>query len=244
MLRRFEIYSLREGAPADAVARLRLALRDCARYIPEVLHSAIGTNIADNALEIAWEHAYESPEAYQRYMVHPFHAGILDRYLMAGPERVTSDNGLGAGIGGYECDTPVYFQPSGVRRIVMLQIAPDATTEQLEGFSEAVRNAPEDSPELTTSVFAENGMATRWFDGVTPVTAAAKWTHLWEQGFVSLDACKAYLTGPSALAEAERGRWADWLDGIVLDELHVTYELEPGFGYNDSLRIDKSGAGA
>ncbi len=240
MLRRFEIYSLRPGTPAAAVARLRLALRDCARYIPEVLHSATGTNIAAGALQLAWEHSYASPEAYQRYMVHPFHAGILDRYLMAGPERVTADNGLGAGIGGYECDGPVYFQPGGVRRIVMLDLDPDAPAARIEGFAEAVRSAAAESPELSTSVFADNAMATRWFDGVTPVTAAARWSHLWEQGFPSLDAAEAYLTGPGALAAAERAAWSGWMDGVVRDELHVTYEIEPGFGYGDGSRVDKT----
>lgn len=241
MLRRFEIYSLRDDAPADSVARLRLALRDCARYIPEVQHSAIGTNLAEGALQLAWEHSYSSPEAYQRYMIHPFHAGILDRYLLADcPERITSDNGLGAGLAGYECDGPVYFQPGGVRRLVMLQLQPDASTERLEGFAEIVRNAPLESPELSTSVFAENSMASRWFDGVTPITAAPAWSHLWEQGFPTLDAAEAYLTGPSALATAERDGWSGWLDGIVTNELHVTYELEPGFSYGDGSRVDKT----
>jgi hypothetical protein len=243
MLRRFEIYSLRKGAPAEAVARLRLALRDCARYIPEVLHSAIGTNIAEGELELAWEHAYESPEAYQRYMIHPFHAGILDRYLMAGPERVTESNALGAGIGGYECETPVYFQPGGVRRLVHLQLAPDASADQIEAVGEILRNAPLDAPELSTSVFAANTMATRWFDGVTPVTTSAPaWSHLWEQGFTSLDAAEAYLTGSSRLAATERVDWDGWMDGIVLDELHVTYELEPGYGYGNGSHVVRNGA--
>ncbi len=243
MLRRFEIYSLRPDAPAADVARLRISLRDCGRHIPEVLHSAIGTNMAEGALQLAWEHAYESPEAYQRYMVHPFHAGILDRYLMAdGPERVTSDNGLLAGIGGYECETPDYFQPGGVRRLVMLQLAPDASPAQLAAMGAALRNAPAESPELVTSVFAENTMASRWFDGVTPITAAPAWSHLWEQGFVSLDGAETYLTGPSALASAEREDWAGWMDGLVLDELHVTYELEPGFGYGNGSHVVRGGS--
>ena len=49
------------------------------------------------------------PEAYQRYMVHPFHAAVLDRYLLPdSPERVVTDNDLGAGLVGYQCDGPVF----------------------------------------------------------------------------------------------------------------------------------------
>ena len=101
-------------------------------------------------------------------------------------------------------------------------------------------NAPLESPELSTSVFAVNSMASRWFDGVTPITAAPAWSHLWEQGFPTLDAAEAYLTGPSALATAERDGWSGWLGGIVTNELHVTYELVPGFGYGDGSRVDKT----
>ena len=53
-------------------------------------------------LDLVWEHAFASPEAYRRYMVHPYHAGVLDRYLLHdSPERVVIDNDLGAGLVGY-----------------------------------------------------------------------------------------------------------------------------------------------
>src|SRR5665647_1112231 len=98
MLRRFEIYSVPEDVPADRVEAMAAAMRDCARYIPEVLHSAIGHARSDSTLNFVWEHAYASPEAYRRYMAHPYHAAILDRYLLQdSPERIITGNDSGLG---------------------------------------------------------------------------------------------------------------------------------------------------
>ena len=82
MLRRFEVYALRPDAPADAVVGLEEACRRCGRFIPEVLDGAVGTNLSDAPVQLVWEHAYASPEAYRRYMVHPYHAAVIDRYLL------------------------------------------------------------------------------------------------------------------------------------------------------------------
>ena len=86
---------------------LATACRRCGQFIPEVLYSAVGWNLSDAPVHLVWEHAFASPEAYQRYMVHPFHAAVLDRYLLHdSPERVVTDNDLGAGLVGYQCDEP------------------------------------------------------------------------------------------------------------------------------------------
>ena len=227
VLRRFEMYSLRDHASPDAVARLRTALRDCARFIPEVLHSAIGTNLSSAPVDLVWEHAYDSPEAYRRYMVHPFHACVLDRYLLRdSPERVVSDNDLGAGLLGYECDRPDFFLRAGVRRIVLLQIASETTAADLAALATRLRDAQTEAPELAVSIFAENTFANRWFDGVTPITPPSRWTHLWEQGFRSADELSRYRLKSSELASADRS-------SIVRRTATVEYIMDPGFALAD-----------
>lgn len=234
MLRRFEIYSIDDHASTHAVARLREALRDCTRFIPEVRHSAIGTNLSDAPVHLVWEHAYDSPESYQRYMVHSFHACVLDRYLLRdSPERVVSDNDLGAGLVGYACDRPDFLLRTGVRRLVLLQVARAATEGDVASFANLLRDERAQTPELAVSVFAANTFASRWFDGVTPIAPPSRWTHLWEQGFRSPEEAERYLAGPSPLARAERSNWSDEATGIVRRAAVVRYRIEPGFGFDD-----------
>ena len=155
------------------------------------------SNLTDAPVRLVWEHAYESPEAYQRYMVHPFHACILDRALLAdSPERIVSSNDVGAGLVGYVCDTPVYRMTAGIRRLVLLDLSPG----EAAAFSKAVER---DIDGLRVSVVAENSMASAWFDGVTPITAPPRWSHVWEQGWDSLAAFEAYRASPLAGVEPE-----------------------------------------
>lgn len=83
MLRRFETYRLRPDVSKDAGAELESALANCSRFISEVLDAAVGWNLtASTPVDLVWEHAYENTEAYGRYMRHPYHICILDRYLL------------------------------------------------------------------------------------------------------------------------------------------------------------------
>jgi hypothetical protein len=215
VLRRYEMYSIGPDAPPAAVRGLADAFVHCGRFIPEVLDSAIGTNLSEAPVRLVWEHAYESPEAYQRYMVHPFHACVLDRALLAdSPERLVSDNDLGAGLVGYTCDGPVYRMAGGVRRLVLLDLEPGAETAELE---DAI--AGEHGPRV--SVFAENTMGPAWMDGVTPITGRPPWSHLWEQGFDDLAALDAYRDGTSPMAELERKGW----EGVARRAASVHYKL-------------------
>ena len=193
MLRRYEMYSLREDAAPAAIQRLTQSFLECGRFIPEVLDSMVGTNLSDAPVRLVWEHAYESAAAYQRYMVHPFHACILDRGLLAdSPERIVTSNDFGAGLVGYECDTPVYRLAAGVRRLVLVDLSPDRSHAATARFSEAVERAADGVEGLDVSVVAENTMASAWFDGVTAITPPGPWSHVWEQGWESLAAFEAY----------------------------------------------------
>ena len=193
MLRRYEMYSLRPDASPAAVQRLTESFLECGRFIPEVLDSAVGTNLSDAPVRLVWEHAYESPAAYQRYMVHPFHACILDRPLLAdSPERIVTSNDLGAGLLGYECASPVYRLAAGVRRLVLVDLSPDRSPAAAARFDEAVARASDGGEGLVVSIVAVNSMASAWFVGVTPIAPPPRWSHVWEQGWESLAAFEAY----------------------------------------------------
>jgi hypothetical protein len=224
------MYALRSDAPHAAVERLRNALRDCGRFIPEVLHAAVGSNRTATPLHLVWEHAYASPEAYRRYMAHPFHAAVLDRYLLAdSPERVVADSALGAGLAGYTCtDAATFHCDAGVRRVVLLDVAAGASLASIATLGEMVHEAARCADGTSRSAFAENGFASRWFDGESEITAPSAWTHLYELAFASDDALAAYRAGGSALAAAERDGWQGWADGIVRRTLDVEYVIEPG----------------
>jgi hypothetical protein len=215
MLRRYEMYSLHPDAAPAAVQRLTQSFLDCGRFIAEVLDSAVGTNLSDAPVRLVWEHAYESPAAYQRYMVHPFHACILDRGLLAdSPERIVTSNDFGAGLVGYECETPVYRLRAGVRRLVLVDLSPDRSPAAPARFADAVESASDGVEGLAVSVVAENSMAAAWFDGVTPITPPPRWSHVWEQGWESLAAFEAYQA-------QGREQWPDF----VRQSASVHYEL-------------------
>jgi hypothetical protein len=226
MLRRFEVYALRPDAPVARVRDLEAACRRCGRFIPEVLDCGIGTNLSEAPVQLVWEHAYASPEAYRRYMVHPYHAVVVDRYLLPdSPERIVIDGPLGAGLYGYACDTPSYRMRSGVRRLVLLRLDTGASEGDVARLRETLEQAREEVPDMAVSVMAANSMGAAWFDGVTPVMGPPRWTHLWEQGFSSLDALDSYRRGDSTAAGAERAGWDRSSGGIVKRWAELFYEV-------------------
>jgi hypothetical protein len=225
VLRRFEMYPVTRTR-AD-VGALATACRRCGDFIPEVTHSTVGWNLSDAPVQLVWEHAFASAQAYQRYMIHPFHAAVLDRYLLPdSPERVVSDNDLGAGLVGYQCDGPVFEMRRGVRRLVLLRVDRRATAGAVHRMEEALRDVPAAADQMILSVVGANTLGPAWFDAVTPVGGRPRWTHLWEQGFVDRDGLAAYRQGGSAAAEAERRRWDGWMDGIIAKAVDVHYDLD------------------
>jgi hypothetical protein len=226
MLRRFEVYALRPDAPPDVVRALEAACRECGRFIPEVLDSAVGTNLSHAPVQLVWEHAYASTEAYRRYMVHPYHAVVIDRYLLPdAPERIVIDGALGAGLYGYGCGGPSYRMSAGVRRLVLLRLDAGASETDVARLAETLEQAATDVPDMTVSIMAANSMGSAWFDGVTPVMGPPRWTHVWEQGFANLDALDSYRHGDSTVAEVERGGWDRWMGGVVKRSAELFYEV-------------------
>jgi hypothetical protein len=227
VLRRFELYGVARAPADDAVRALATACRRCGEFIPEVSHSRVGWNLSAAPVQLVWEHAFASPEAYQRYMIHPFHAAVLDRYLLPdSPERVVSDNDLGAGLVGYECDGPVFAMRKGVRRLVLLRVDRRAGAGQLHRMQAALRDVPAADDQMILSVVGANTLGAAWFDAVTAVGRRPRFTHLWEQGFVDRDALAGYRHGGSVVAEAERRQWDGWMDGIIEQAVDIHYDLD------------------
>jgi hypothetical protein len=216
MLRRFEIYSLDPKAPREKVAAMHASMRNAQRYIPEVLHSAVGYNKSDVALHFVWEHAYESPQSYQRYMIHPFHANIYDRYLLNdSPERIVTDNSYDVGLLGYSCETPSYLLPPGAaRRLVLLRLGEG----RADSFRAITAEAKARNPQMILSVLAENTFGTRWLDGVTQILESTTYTHIWEQGYESL-----------ASAAAAGSDWRAPAGAAVEKSIELWYALDAGY---------------
>ncbi len=218
MLRRFELYSLAPDAPADKVAAMCKSMLDAQLYIPEVLHSAVGTNRSPVGIHVSWEHAYASPEAYQRYMIHPFHANIYDRYLLNdSPERIVTNNEYDVGLLGYSCETPIYFLPPGsARRLVLLRLKDGSE----DAFRAVAERAKATNPKMVSSALGDNSFATRWLDGVTQILDSTTYTHIWEQGYATL-----------ADAAAAGNDWQAESSEIIEKVIELWYEVEAGHGY-------------
>jgi hypothetical protein len=214
VLRRFEIYTMADGTAPEKVLELEEAFRRCGDFIPELTHSVVGKNLSEVDVDMVWEHGYESPEAYQRYMVHPFHANILDRYLLNDcPERIVGNSPLGDGtLVGYTCDGPTYLILEG----------PD---EQQQSFIEALRSLAGSEAGVVLSVVEPNTFGVAWFDGVTPMLPPSQWTHVWELGFESAEAYDAYQKGQSPLARAEAAGWEDDGSGVVRQAVELHYSV-------------------
>jgi hypothetical protein len=214
MLRRFEMYSF--DGPESAIAGFANAACECARYIPEVLHSATGRIAGAPPLNFAWEQAYASPQAYQRYMEHPYHAALLDRYLMIdSPECIATENGLGVGLIGYRAEPAEFVLPAGARRVIAMRL-PDGAEARFAALAEAQRG----QDGMVVSVFRENWFGPRWFDAESVVDPNPMHSHIWEQGFASL-----------AAAVASGARWRDEARRLAGKLVERVYEIVPGYGY-------------
>jgi hypothetical protein len=159
-------------------------------------------------------------------MAHPYHAAVLDRYLLAdSPERVVTDDPLEAGLVGYRCDGPAFALAQGVRRLVLLRLGADPDGGGAARLGGVLAAAAGGDDEMAVSVFAPNTLGAAWFDGEHDVGAPVRWTHLWEQGFASAEALRRYRDGSSPAARLETGGWTGAGDGLVRRAAEVVYEV-------------------
>jgi hypothetical protein len=212
MLRRLETYGFHPDTTPEQIDELARVLRRTGWFIPEVLDSAVGRNRSSAGVDLVWEHAYESPDAYARYMCHPYHICILDRYLLPeAPKCITaSRRELMLGLMGYEIDDAPFRVDGGIRRIVAMKAEPgdfDAFAAELEA-----------RPGLAVSIVARNTMGLEWFP--------TGWTHLWEQAYEDDDALQQAIADEAALLAS--GPVADWIDiHYVIDREDAPAEDAP-----------------
>jgi hypothetical protein len=227
VIRRIELYAVAPDAPAVSVDSLANACRRAGEFIPQVVHSHVGWNRSDAPVQLVWEHAFASPEAYQRYMIHPYHSNVLDRYLLHdAPERVVTDNDLAAGLVGYSCDGPVFVTTGGVRRLVLLRLDGGATPAAVDRVCRILGGARAAVDQMALSVIGANTLGSAWFDGITRITGRPRFSHVWEQGFATVEDLDVYRRGPTPLARAERANFNGFLDGVVTDAVSLHYEID------------------
>jgi len=198
MLRRLETYGFHPDTTPEQIDELARVLRRTGWFIPEVLDSAVGLNRSSAGVDLVWEHSYESPAAYARYMCQPYHICILDRYLLPeAPECITaSRRELMLGLMGYEIDGAPFRRDRGIRRIVALKAA--AGSSDFDAFAAEL----EARPGLSVSVVAPNTMGLEWFP--------TGWTHLWEQAYDDDGAMEAAIVDePELLAHGPVTEWID-----------------------------------
>ena len=218
MLRRLETYGFHPDTTSEQIDELARVLRRTGWFIPEVLDSAVGLNRSSAGVELVWEHAYESPEAYARYMCNPYHICILDRYLLPeAPECITaSRRELMLGLMGYEIDGAPYRRDAGIRRIVALKFAPDADPGDVDGLAAERMARPATVPGMTVSIVAPNTMGLEWFP--------TGWTHLWEQAYEDDDAMQRATADEAVVLS--HGPVAEWIDiDYVIDREDAPAEV-------------------
>jgi hypothetical protein len=216
VLRRFETYAFHEDTTPEQVAKLARVLRRTSRFIPEVLLSAVGQNESDADVELVWEHAYDGPDAYARYMCHPYHICMLDRYLLPeSPECITAPRPESKlGLLGYEIQAAPFRRHGGIRRFVAMNAAPDVDADAWRVFASELTDRPLVSPGLRVSIVAPNTMGLEWWpDG---------WTHLWEQAYDDEAAMRRALTDEVGVLDA--GPIDGWVD------VHYRLDTEPPEG--------------
>jgi hypothetical protein len=204
MLRRLETYGFRPDTTDAQVDDLARVLRRTGWFIPEVLDSAVGRNRSSAGVDLVWEHSYESPAAYARYMCHPYHICILDRYLLPeAPECITaSRRELQLGLMGYEIDGAPFRRDHGIRRILALKMTSDAAPAEIDGLAAEMMARPATVPGMTVSIVAPNTMGLEWFP--------TGWTHVWEQAYEDDAAmARAVADEPAVLSH---GPVAEWID--------------------------------
>jgi hypothetical protein len=184
MIRRFYVLPLKPTVGPAQVDELLAALRATDQYIPGLLNSSAGLDLASRT--VVWENLFVDEESYAGpYMVHPYHAATLDDYVMAdSPLCLTQDI--------YATRYNVPGEPAelrtGIRRLVLMNLAEDADTDILESLAAA-------GPDVATSVLAR--------DDVGWVSAKGRpWTHIWEQAFTDEHALNRYLHTPAGVASS------------------------------------------
>ena len=182
MIRRYYILPLRPGVPDAKVQEFLDVLRAADRFIPGLRDSSAGIDF--DSRTVLWENTFVDEASYSGpYMVHPYHIGAIDNFVMAdSPECLTQD------IYVARWQTPDATQRfrSGIRRVVLLNVSTDAEAAAIESLAAQ-----------------PDGMAASSFgaDNVGWVSAKGRAsTHVWEQVFTDTAQLQRYLRTRDGIA--------------------------------------------
>ncbi len=182
MIRRYYILPLRPLVSDEKVQELLDVLRAADRFIPGLQDSSAGVDF--DSRTVLWENAFVDEVSYSGpYMVHPFHIGAIDNYVMAdSPECLTQD----IYVARYQTADATQRLRNGIRRVLFLNVSTDADALAIESLAAQ-------SDAMAASAFGA--------DDVGWVSAKGRaWTHTWEQGFTDTAQLQRYLRTRDGIA--------------------------------------------
>ncbi len=210
MIRRFYILPLNPGVPDAKVQEMIAVLSAADRFIPGLLDSSAGVDF--DSRTVIWENTFIDEASYSGpYMVHPYHIGAIDNYVMPDSPECITDNTYAT-----RYTTPDATQEvrGGIRRVLLL----NASTEAHASAIEALAAQPQ---EMAASVFGA--------DDVGWVSAKGRaWTHVWEQAFTDMAQLERHLaTGDGTACSSVEGFASLGIDVGSLKIFTCPFELSP-----------------
>jgi hypothetical protein len=213
MIRRFYILPLLPGAAPERVEELIAVLRAADRFIPGLRDSSAGLDL--DSRTVLWENTFVDEASYAGpYMVHPFHIGAIDDFVMAdSPTNLTQDIFTSR----YQTPDATQHLRAGIRRVLLLNLSSDADAAALA--------------EIAALASSTGAMASSAFgaDDVGWVSAKGRaYTHVWEQGFTDRAALQRYLGTRDGIACSSREGFTRL--GIHVNTLRILtcpFELTP-----------------
>ncbi|MDE0604175.1 MAG: NIPSNAP family protein [bacterium] len=210
MIRRFYVLPLMPGVPDEKVQEMVDVLNAADRFIPGLLDSSAGVDL--HSRTVLWENTFVDEASYSGpYMVHPYHIGAIDNYVMPDSPECITDNTYATR---YTTPDATHEVRRGIRRVLLLNAANDADASALEALAAQ-------SQGIAASAFGA--------DDVGWVSAKGRpWTHVWEQAFTDMDQLEHYLSTKDGMACSSVEGFASL--GIDLGSLKVftcPFELSP-----------------
>ena len=210
MIRRFYILPVNRGVPEAKVQEMIDVLSAADQFIPGLLDSSAGVDLDSGT--VVWENTFVDEASYSGpYMVHPYHIGAIDNYVMPDSPECITDNTYATR---YTTSDAAQEVRDGIRRVLLLNA-----------------NTDEDGEALNALAAQPHGVAASAFgaDDVGWVSAKGRpWTHIWEQSFTDMAQLEGYLGTSDGLACSSQEGFASL--GIDLDSLKIftcPFELSP-----------------
>ena len=210
MIRRFYILPVNPGVSEAKVQEMIDVLNAADRFIPGLMDSSAGVDL--DSPTVIWENTFVDEASYSGpYMVHPYHIGAIDNYVMPDSPECITDNTYATRYTTPDADQEVR---GGIRRVLLLNASTDADGAALKALAAQPQG-------VAASAFGA--------DDVGWVSAKGRpWTHIWEQSFTDMAQLERYLGTPDGMACSSQEGFASL--GIDLGSLKVftcPFELSP-----------------